>query len=321
MRWLEPDWRAEAESWIRERVRVTGPIEQPHVYPWSTAMKVPTAEGDLWFKAVKQEAHAFEPALSLLLAQAFPDRVTEVLSIDAERGWMLMRDSGTRLREVTESADDLHHWETVLPRYAEIQIALASRVDELLGLGVPDERLDSLPGKVEALLDDDAALLLGEPEGLTTDQRGELRRRMPEVRALTEELRAFGIPETIQHDDLHDGQIFVKEGRYIVSDWGDSCVSHPFHTLTVTLRATAWKWKLEPGSEPLLRLRDAYLEPYGPLAPAVDIAYRTGTLSRALAWRRYLLATPLDERDPEDAESVPYGLKLFLGGGPIGTWE
>jgi hypothetical protein len=141
------------------------------------------------------------------------------------------------------------------------------------------------------------------------------------VRALTEELRAFGIPETIQHDDLHDGQIFVKDGRYIVSDWGDSCVSHPFHTLTVTLRATAWKWKLEPGSEPLLRLRDAYLEPYGPLAPAFDVAYRTGTLGRALAWRRYLLATPLDERDPEDAESVPYGLKLFLGGGPIGTWE
>ena len=320
MRWLEPAWRAEAESWIRERVQVIGPIEQPHVYPWSTAMKVPTAEGDLWFKAVSQEAHAFEPPLSLLLARTFPDRVTEILAIDAERGWMLMRDSGTRLRELMESADDLHHWQQILPRYAEIQIALAPRVDELLGLGVPDERLDSLPGRIEALLDDDAALLLDEPDGLTSGQRDELRRRMPELRRLTEELQAFGVPETIQHDDLHDGQVFVKEGRYIVSDWGDSCVSHPFHTLTVTLRAIAWKWKLEAGSEPLLRLRDAYLEPYGPLAPAADIAYRTGTLGRALAWRRYLLATPPDERDPEDAESVPYGLRLFLEGGPLGTW-
>jgi hypothetical protein len=321
MRWLETEWRAEAEAWIRERVQVTGPIEQPHVYPWSSAMKVPAAEGDLWFKAVRQEAHAFEPELSLLLAQTFPDRVTEVLAIDAERGWMLMRDSGARLRELVESPADLRRWEQILPRYAEIQVALAPRVEELLRLGVPDERLGSLPAKVEALLDDDAALLLDEPEGLTSAQRDELRGRMPELRALTEQLQAFGVPETIQHDDLHDGQVFVNDGRYLLSDWGDSCVSHPFHTLTVTLRAIAWRWKLEPGSQPLLNLRDAYLEPYGPLAPAADIAYRTGTLGRALAWRRYLLATPPDERDPEDAESVPYGLRLFLDGGPIGTWE
>ncbi len=70
---------------------------------------------------------------------------------------------------------------------------------------------------------------------------------MPELRALVDELEAFGIPETIQHDDLHDGQVFVKDGRYLLQDWGDSCISHPFHTLTVTLRALAWRWKIEPG--------------------------------------------------------------------------
>jgi hypothetical protein len=321
MRWLDPDWRAEAEAWIRERVGVTGPIEQPHVYPWSTVMRVPTADGDVWFKAVALAAHAFEPALSLLLSEAFPDRVTRVVAIDAERGWMLMRDSGTRLRDVMESAEDLHHWETVLPAYADLQIALARRADELRRLGVPDEGLGGLPGKVEALLDDDEALLLDEPEGLTSEQRDELRSRLPEVRSLTEELAAFAIPETIQHDDLHDGQVFVQDGRYVISDWGDSCISHPFHTLTVTLRAIAWRWKLEPRSEPLLRLRDAYLEPYGPYASAVDIAYRTGTLARALAWHRFLLAREPEERDRDDLESVPYGLTLFLENGPIGTWD
>ena len=49
MRWLEPEWRDDADTWIRQRVRVTGAIEQPHVYPWATAMRVPTAAGDLWF--------------------------------------------------------------------------------------------------------------------------------------------------------------------------------------------------------------------------------------------------------------------------------
>jgi hypothetical protein len=317
MRWLEREWRDEAEAWIRERTEVTGPIEQPHVYPWSTVMRVQTADGDLWFKAVSPQ-HAFEPKLGVLLAEAFPDRVTELLAIDADRRWMLMRDAGTRLRELDGA--DLRNWEAVLPRYAEIQIALAPRAAELLELGVPDQRLAGLTDAVEALVDDDGALLLDEHEGLTSAQREELRGRMPELRRLVEELEAADVAETIQHDDLHDGQVFVKDGRYVISDWGDSCVSHPFHTLTVTLRAIAWKHGLEPGSEALLRLRDAYLEPYGVDAYLADLAYRTGTLGRALAWHRHMRAREPEHWDREDAESVPYGLRLFLENGPIGTW-
>jgi hypothetical protein len=320
MRWLEPEWRAEAEAWIREHAQVTGPIEQPHVYPWSTVMRVPTADGDFWFKATTLEVHGFEPTLTAILAEAFPDRVTELVAIDAERGWMLMRDAGTRLRELLERGD-VRPWEEILPRYAEIQIAVSPRAGELLELGVPDERIAALPGKVEALLEDDGALMLEESDELSPAQRDELRRRIPELHALVGELEAFRIPETIQHDDLHDGQVFVDDGRLRLVDWGDSCVSHPFHTLTVTLRAIAWRHGLEPGSEPLLRLRDAYLEPFGAPPAAAGLAYRTGTLARALAWHRYLAATAPGERDPEDAESVPYGFRLFLEAGPIGTWE
>ena len=318
MRWLEPEWRDEAETWIRERVEVTGPIDQPHVYPWSTVLHVPTADGDLWFKAVSAQ-HAFEPELGLLLAEAFPDRVTELLAIDAELRWMLMRDAGTRLRELDGA--DLRDWEAVLPRYAEIQIALAPRAAELLELGVPDQRLAGLADAVEALLENDEALLIDQHEGLTSAQRDELQARMPELRRLVEELEAAAIAETIQHDDLHDGQVFVKDGRHVISDWGDSCVSHPFHTLTVTLRAIAWRQGLEPGTEPILRLRDAYLEPYGADASLADLAYRTGTLGRALAWHGHMQSREPEHWDREDAESVPYGLRLYLENGPIGTWE
>jgi hypothetical protein len=321
MQWLEPDWRAEAEAWIRDRVRVTGRIEQPHVYPWSTVMRVPSPEGDLWFKATSVEVHGFEPELTAILAAEFPDCVTELVAIDADRGWMLMRDAGTRLRELMESPGDLHRWEEVLPGYAEVQLGLGPRAEELLVLGVPDERIAGIPAKVEALLDDDEALMLGVSDELGAERRDELRRRMPELRELVEELEAFGIPATIQHDDFHDGQVFVKDGHYRLLDWGDSCVSHPFHTLTVTLRAIAWRHGLEPGSELLLRLRDAYLEPFGAPIRAAELAYRTGTLGRALAWHRYLAHTPPGERDLDDWESVPYGLRLFLENGPIGTWE
>jgi hypothetical protein len=319
MRWLDPSWRAEAEAWIRERIEVAGAIEQPHVYPWSTVLRVPTAEGPLWFKATTPEVHGFEPRLTEILAKTRPDRVTELVEIDARRAWMLMRDAGTRLREL--EPPDPGAWEAILPQYAELQIAVAPRAAELLALGVPDERPAAIPDKVEKLLEDDGALMLGESAGLTADQRDELRRRLPDLRALVEELEAFGIPETIQHDDLHDGQVFVQDGHWRILDWGDGCISHPFHTLTVTLRALAWRHGIEPGSERLLRLRDAYLEPFGAPATAADLAYRTGTLGRALAWHRYVSAAAPGEREQEDAESVPYGLRLYLEAGPIGTWE
>ncbi len=53
MRWLDPDWRAEAIAWIEEAIggSPAGAVEQPHVFPWSTVLRVPTREGDLWFKA------------------------------------------------------------------------------------------------------------------------------------------------------------------------------------------------------------------------------------------------------------------------------
>jgi hypothetical protein len=229
--WTDPHWRAEAERWIREHGEVTGEIEQPHVRPWSTVMRVPTAAGDLWFKAVSP-LHRFEPALTGFLAELRPDRVPEVVALDHDRAWMLLRDGGTRLRELPATAE---HWAHLLPVYAELQIAAAPHAGELLELGVPDFRLANLRDLLEDLLSE-------QPEGLTSDEYRAMLDRLPEVESIADRLLAHGIPETIQHDDLHDGQVFVRDGRYLIFDWGDSCVSHPFHTLTVTLRGGVEAW-------------------------------------------------------------------------------
>ena len=130
-----------------------------------------------------------------------------------------------------------------------------------------------------------------------------------------------GLHETIQHDDLHDGQVFVRGGRYIVFDWGDSCVSHPFHSLTVNLRAIAWRLDLEPGGAELRRLRDIYLEPFGRRTEIADIAYRVGTVARAIAWHRMVAARETEFVAEDDLGGPAYGIRLFLESGPIGAWR
>lgn len=328
--WKQPAWLAGATRWIHARldeqgISPAGEVEQPHVRWWSTVLRVPTSAGDLYFKA-NAPPHAFEAALLVILGGLRPGRVPGLVAADPQRGWLLMRDGGTRRREELTSAADLVRWEELLPTYAELQLSVAPHVDELLAAGVPDERLAVLPAHLEQLLADRDTLLIDLPDGLTSDEHERLRELAREFAATCDRLAAYGLPETLQHDDLHDGNVFVRDGRYVFFDWGDSAVSHPFHSLVVTLRAIAHRFELEPGGPELLRLRDAYLEPFAPygshdeLAAASDLAHLTGTAARSLAWHRFVSA-----REPEfradDAEAVPYGLRRLLDLGPIGSWS
>jgi hypothetical protein len=322
--WRDPDWLKDAHSWIRKHVPGTliEPIEQPHVYPWATVLRVPTSEGVAWFKA-NAPIQRFEAALVRELVEVVPEVLVELVAADVDRGWLLMRDAGSRLRELFAGAEQIRHWLAILPRYAELQLFLAPRVERFLALGVPDERLGQLAHHFERVLGDDETLFVGRPDGVTLDELGRLRHAVPMVASMCSQLDAVGIPETIQHDDFHDGQVFVREDRYRFLDWGDSCISHPFHTMVVTLRVLAWQQGFPPGGLELLRLRDAYLEPFEELASpaelraAFGLAHRTGTVARALAWHRYFVGDPEAERD----DTVAYGLKMFLANGPIGSWE
>jgi hypothetical protein len=291
---------------------------------WATALRVPTDGGVLWFKAAQADG-AYEVPLTRLLSAGWPDLTAEVVDGDDGRGWLLTRDAGVRFRDV-DSGPSLALWEELLPRYAEVQLALAPRVDELLALGVPDHRLAGIPGQVEAALDDPDVLHPGHPEGLTPQQCDAVVAALPRLREQCAALTALGIPETLQHDDLHDGNAFVRDGRPVLFDWGDAVVSYPFHTLVVTLRALAYKHKLAPGGSELLRLRDAYLEPWtsvgsrADVTAAADLARLTGAVQRALGWHRVARLMPPEVR-VENIDAVPYGFRIYLLDAPWGAWD
>jgi hypothetical protein len=328
--WVQPAFLTEATAWIRARLaehdlEPTGELEQPHVRWWSTVLRVPTGDGALWFKA-NARPHAFEAGLLAILERVHPGHVPELLAHDADSGWLLMRDGGERLRELVQSTHDLTHWEALLPEYAELQQTLAPHVPELLGANVPDERLAVLPGHIRALLDDREACMVGREDGLTEDEYERLRALVPDFAHRCELLAAYGIPETIQHDDLHDGNVFVRDGRYLFFDWGDSCISHPFQSLVVAMRALVHRLELPPGGPEIVRLRDAYLEPFArscshrDLVAAVELAHYVGTAERSLSWNRFIrVREPQYRLDDEDA--VPYGLKRLLDIGPLGSWS
>jgi len=267
--------RSAAEDWIRDHVQPIGPIEIAHERPWSTVLRVPTADGVAWFKACAP-IQAFEPALTAALFARWPDRVPVVLAHDDDRAWLLLADAGTPISERGNPPDA---WLVALPLYAELQRGEAAHALEHLAVGVPDLRLPTLTARYEELLRQDLPLEQEESSWL-----GSFATRFAE---LCDELAAYRLPDTIQHDDLHMKNIYARGRRLRLLDWGDSSVSQPFASPVVTFRFLEEVTGLLPGDPWFARLRDAYLEPWGAeLAAAFPLALRVGSFAHTFAWVR-----------------------------------
>jgi Phosphotransferase enzyme family len=328
-RWRDPAWRCEALRWADENldrhdlVR-TGDAEQVHRRAWSTVLRLPTASGPFWFKA-NAVGTAHEGPLLAALARWAPEHVLHPLALDARRGWLLLPDGGTTLRTTLAGGTDAARWQDILVEHAELQRAVAPHAEELLELGVPDLRPERLADVRADLLDDEVALRCGLPGGLDSAALDRLRGDAALVSTLCGELAAIGVPASVQHDDLHDNNVFVPGrpgGHYRVFDWGDASVAHPFAVLLVALRVVADRHHLPDGDAELLRLRDAYLEPWSAefdrptLIEAARLALRVGGVSRALCYRSALVeGTPADH--DEYGDGVPGWLLELHGTHPL----
>ena len=323
--WQDHTWRDRALQWAGERLAelgltVTGEPEQPHVRAWSTAFRLPVDGAAVWLKSVGPGS-AQEPALVGALGEWASEHVLVPLAVDRERRLMLLPDGGPTLR-AAGGATSVAAWEAMLRDFALLQVELVARADEMVGLCVPDLRPDRLPDLAEELLADDSWLMIDEPDGLTAEQRARLLGGLGEYRELCARLADGGVPASLQHDDLHDANVFVGDGRHRFFDWGDASVAHPFLSLLVPLRVAARALDVPSGDAVLYRLRDAYLEVwsgYGTptdLREQSDVALRVAPLPRAMTWQRILRGVHPDERT-EWLDAVPGWAGEYLEPGSL----
>lgn len=151
----------------------------------------------------------------------------------------------------------------------------------------------------------------GQPWGLTPDDDQHLRSRRDQLAAWADELASSPVRAAIQHDDFHGNNVFVDGPR--IFDWGDAAVSHPFSSLTATLRSI-------PHHTPALRDRlddliTTYLQAWDDVAAPtrlwrdVALACHLGVVMRAMSWARALLDGPPDH---PDRDAAPAWLRELL---------
>jgi hypothetical protein len=305
--WSSSAFHDDALGWVADQLTphglsLVGDWEQPHARAWSTAIRVETTGGRLWFKANGAGTH-HEPALLSLLADRVPDLVPQVVAVDVERGWSLCRDGGPMLRTVLSPEESWSAWEDVVGRYAQAQLTLGSARDAVLACGASERSPRTLPAQTRGLVEELAARP-GERGGLSAGDRARLEALVPVFDEWCAELAASPVPDSVQHDDLHSGNVcWPAHGVSRVIDWGDSSWGCPMGTMLTTMRSVAHYAGLYVEGQPVdapavLRVRDAYLEPFtayashADLVRGVELARRTGCVVKAMSWRAALSDAP-----------------------------
>jgi hypothetical protein len=277
----------EAEEWVAASVRIDGPLEHVQTEPWGSVFRAASASRTVWFKACTPR-QAFEVSLTAALSARWPTTVTEVLAHDVDRRWLRMADAGTPLADL---GNPPARWNEVLPAYSQMQIGETPFALDHLDAGVPDLSLKRIPER----LDDRFAVELP----ITREEAAALAAMHPTVASWCDELDDAGIGPTVQHDDLHMYNVYVKGKALRVLDWGDASISHPFFSLFETFRFLGTANGLNPEDPWFARLRDAYLEPWGSdLVEVFELSLRVAGFAHTIAWlgQREILT----EADRED---------------------
>jgi len=231
-----------------------------------------------------------------------------------EQPWALIADAGTSARELLADAEPeerIRFWIEVLPAYAELQRTVP--VAELRAAGVPDLSAVALTATFDTLVGDAEWFTSTVAPELDPEQWDGILASRSRLAAAADRLGG-GLTPTLQHDDLHDGNVFRRESVNLIIDWGDAVLAHPFGTLLVTLDVLAYQLDCARTDPRVVRVQEAYLEVWrtsgdsrANLAEELDLAVRTAGLGRAAGWRR-ALGTPTAGLELGDADAVAHWL-------------
>ena len=240
----------------------------------------------------------------------------------ARDGFLLTPDQGPVFSET--AGGDLENWVRLAREAALLQRELVPHHEDLLATGMTELTPQEAPHYVAARVDQYAALGADDPRRLEPDVADRLRAHLPVVRRWAEQVASLGLPLTLNHNDLHENNVFDVEGRLRFFDFGDSLLTEPLGVLLIPLNILGEKLGADGDDPRLWRVADAALEVWTDHVPAAELraalpaALQLGRLGRVESWVR-CQPSQSDEQLAEWGPVAATWLGTLLADPPIGV--
>lgn len=269
--WEREGWLAQASEWILQQVnrlgaKPTGPLVQfKAAWNCSCILRLPTADGDLYFKAGYTKPPA-EASVIELLSERWRENVPVVVAAHRRRRWLLMPDFGG------QPLDDLpaRRWADALALFARIQIASSLELPRWRAIRCPNRSPAKLPTLLNQMLSGIRTLDDEQSGALDAGELKLMQRKAASFERWCGELDSYAVPPALVNEDLRASNIRKLRDTYLFFDWTDTVIAHPFVSAVRFLDFVQYEAEQEgraPSSTDLQALRDAYLEPWTSYEP------------------------------------------------------
>jgi len=294
-KWENEVYKKEMIRWASSVIAEEVTFQEVKNTDMSIVIKGTSDTGTVYLKSVNDAAR-FEAGLTAFIAQEFTGRTVELLAIEGQEKWMLMKElPGKSLREVPI----MDAYTSCISSYADFQKETIPKTDQLLSLGVNDRRLPVLKQEIDKHLE----AMCG--TGLNEEETAKILALKPVLLLACDEM-ADVLPDALDHGDLHTGNVFVEEETYRFFDWGDASVTHPFLSVRVfwnSLFELLEEDTDENWMKKIAEFRPVYLDRWKDYAPAdvldrqLYLAEQVGCVYRALSWHVHITPYRLDKED------------------------
>lgn len=209
-------------------------LEDIQITAWSSVKRILTSNGYIYLKQIPLLL-SLEPVIAQILHNKLHANVPIVVDMNRDLNCFLMKDAGKPFYHFNESQLRLNLICEAINKYRYIQNESIPYINTFLDLGVPDWRLAQLPFLYKKLIIQEDLLI---NDGMSIDDIKKLSSLFFKCSTLCEQLGKFSIPETLDHCDLHGGNILIEEKTNAITiiDWGETVITHPYLSLTVFFR-------------------------------------------------------------------------------------
>lgn len=233
--WMRRDWWTSSTTWVDDRLaelgsRRTGDLQPREHGAISAIARIPTADGNIWLKAVPP-IFAREPPVLALLGRQSPGRVPHLLAMQEgdDGARFLMEDAGTVPDEV-----DQNERPRLAELLADLQVRTLDLVPSLAAAGCADRSPSRLASELARMAHDGVELDLLDPA-----ERKALRRLVPRLaEQVSRPAGAEPLPSVLVHGDFHPWNVARGPGGSVdggvIIDWTDAAIG-PIGVDLVTL--------------------------------------------------------------------------------------